>query len=281
MVLVTPVFAGIPELRRAAGDGAARAARRARAPAAAGSRRSRRRSPRRARVPSETTCAGNERPSAESSGRQIAPRDGRDDRRRDDDADRRRRDLAPPSSRPIRRRSTTSSAHVPAMLQIAVASGIPQTPSHSRARSRGRAFRNRLPSAIHVGTQFDCRLKNARFSISIAPLKTSPALNAASAAATTGVWFGRELAALEEQAHDRLREHRAHDGGRHEQERDLPQADARPCRGSRRMPCRARRRRSATASGRARSRSRPRTSPAAACRRGTPSGSRSARGSDR
>jgi len=48
-------------------------------------------------------------------------------------------------------------------------------------------LRKRFPSAIAVGAQFDCMLKNARVSISIAPLKTRPALNAANAPATTGV----------------------------------------------------------------------------------------------
>ena len=47
-----------------------------------------------------------------------------------------------------------------------------------------------MPSAIAVGTQFDWSEKKARFSISIAPLKTRPALKAASADATTGVWLG-------------------------------------------------------------------------------------------
>ena len=73
-----------------------------------------------------------------------------------------------------------------------------------------------------VGIQFDWRLKKARFSISIAPLKTRPALNAASAAATTGVWLAGEGAALVEQADDRLGEHGADDRRRDEQERDLP-----------------------------------------------------------
>jgi hypothetical protein len=47
-----------------------------------------------------------------------------------------------------------------------------------------------LPSATHVGVHGDLRLKKARFSISIVPLKVSPSANAASAAATTGVWAG-------------------------------------------------------------------------------------------
>jgi putative peptidoglycan lipid II flippase len=45
-------------------------------------------------------------------------------------------------------------------------------------------------SATVVGTQFACRLKNARLRSSIRPLKTSPALKAASASATTGVCEG-------------------------------------------------------------------------------------------
>ena len=59
-----------------------------------------------------------------------------------------------------------------------------------------------------------------------APLKTRPALNAASAPATTGVCARLPRAALEEDADDRLGEQRADDGGRDEQERDLPQAAA-------------------------------------------------------
>ena len=53
------------------------------------------------------------------------------------------------------------------------------------------------------------------------PLKTSPALNAASAPATTGVWAGVPVAALVEQPDDRLGEHGADDRGRREQQRDL------------------------------------------------------------
>ena len=49
--------------------------------------------------------------------------------------------------------------------------------------------------------------------------------NAASAAATTGVWSRRELAALVEQPHDRLGEHGGGDARRHEQEGDLAHAD--------------------------------------------------------
>ena len=45
----------------------------------------------------------------------------------------------------------------------------------------------RFPSATAVGIQFSCRLKNARFSISIAPLNVRPSENAASAPATTVV----------------------------------------------------------------------------------------------
>ena len=41
-----------------------------------------------------------------------------------------------------------------------------------------------------VGIQLDCRLKNVRISISIAPLKTRPMEKAASAPATTVVWCG-------------------------------------------------------------------------------------------
>ncbi len=53
-----------------------------------------------------------------------------------------------------------------------------------------------------VGTRGAWRLKNARFSISIIPLKARPSENAASAPATTGVWSGVELAALVEEPDD-------------------------------------------------------------------------------
>ena len=49
-------------------------------------------------------------------------------------------------------------------------------------------FTPRFPSATSVGIQGAWRLKNARFSISIVPLKVRPSANAASEAATTGVW---------------------------------------------------------------------------------------------
>ena len=48
----------------------------------------------------------------------------------------------------------------------------------------------RLPSAIAVGVHGVWRLKKARFSISIAPLKVSPSENAASAPAVTAVASG-------------------------------------------------------------------------------------------
>jgi hypothetical protein len=44
-----------------------------------------------------------------------------------------------------------------------------------------------LPTAIAVGVHGVCRLKNARFSISITPLNVSPSENAASALAVTFV----------------------------------------------------------------------------------------------
>ena len=64
------------------------------------------------------------------------------------------------------------------MLTSDVASGMPQMPSGEKATSRS-ALMKRLPSAIAVGTQLSCRLKNARFSISIVPLNVSPSERAA------------------------------------------------------------------------------------------------------
>ena len=87
------------------------------------------------------------------------------------------------------------------------------------------ALSPRFPRATIVGTQADCRLKKERFSISIVPLKVSPSEKAARAPATTGVCVGRELAALVEQTHDRLREHRRDRARRKEQEADLAQAE--------------------------------------------------------
>src|SRR5581483_4637845 len=78
--------------------------------------------------PSETTCAPNERPSAESSGFQTIQHTTATAA----EASTTRATvsvIAPPSIRPRRRRSSTSSAHVPATLHTAVASGIPQTPN--------------------------------------------------------------------------------------------------------------------------------------------------------
>ena len=66
---------------------------------------------------------------------------------------------------------------------------MPQIPSGENAMSRI-PLTNRFPSATQVGIQFDWRLKNARLSISIAPLKLRPSENAASAAPTIGVWSG-------------------------------------------------------------------------------------------
>jgi hypothetical protein len=91
-----------------------------------------------------------------------------------------------PSSRPILRRKTTTSAIVPARFTSEVASGIPHTPRRKNAMLRT-TWKPRLPSAIQVGIHGDWRLKNARFSISIVPLKVRPMENAARASATTSV----------------------------------------------------------------------------------------------
>ena len=74
------------------------------------------------------------------------------------------------------------------MFASDVASGIPQAPDAVEGEVEQRRSGRGCRRAIAVGTQFDCRLKKARLSISIQPLKTSPSENAASAPATTGVW---------------------------------------------------------------------------------------------
>ena len=55
-------------------------------------------------------------------------------------------------------------------------------------------------------------------------MKTSPTENAASAPATTGVWSARELAALVDEARDRLGQHRGDEPGGDQQEADLAYA---------------------------------------------------------
>ena len=114
--------------------------------------------------------------------------------------------------------------------------------------------------------------------MSIIPLKTRPARERGERAGDDGRLRRLERAALVDEPRDRLREHGADDARRDRAGTRSGAGRARPCRGSppgRRAP------RAARATGRARSRSRRRTSPAAACRAGTPCRSRSARGSGR
>ena len=68
-------------------------------------------------------------------------------------------------------------------------------------------LKTRLPSAIAVGVHGVCRLKKARFSISIAPLKVSPSEKAASAPAVDCGLVRAPGPALVDDAGDRGREH--------------------------------------------------------------------------
>ena len=154
--------------------------------------------------------------------------------------------------------------------------GYPRCRDGRRPR-RGAAFRPRLPSATTVGIQFDWRLKNARFSISIAPLKTRPERERGERAGDDDRLVRRERPALVEEADDRLGEHRGDDARR---DRAGSAIWRRPVESVLRKPSMSPRAASrARATGRAPSRPRPRTCPAGACRRGTPCRSRSARGS--
>ena len=123
-------------------------------------------------MPTEATCArarGRAPRRARTRRRTRRPRP-RATRRR---CARRCRGCAAPSIRPIRRRKTTRSATVPATFTSDVASGIPQIPTRKSTAFRT-TWSARFPSAIAVGTHGDWRLKNARFSISIVPLKVRP-----------------------------------------------------------------------------------------------------------
>ena len=187
----------------------------------------------RERSPSDTTCAANERPSGRRAGarRRRRPRRPRPRRSRSAmtaDAIRAAVEPAEPPAQQDEQRRRAGDVARPRSR-----AGSPRCRSGRRRRRAARSG-TRFPSATTVGIQFDCRLKNARFSISIAPLKTSPALNAASAAGDDRR-LRRDASAprWKRMPDDRLGEHRADDRRRDQQERDLAQAVRRPCRGSR------------------------------------------------
>ena len=98
--------------------------------------------------------------------------------------------------------------------------GSPRRRSGRKPRRAPRS-RPRLPSAIAVGTQGDCRLKNARLSISIVPLNVRPRVNAANAPATTCGLVRGEGAALVDEPNDRDRENGGDRARREKQEADL------------------------------------------------------------
>ena len=74
------------------------------------------------------------------------------------------------------------------MLTSEVASGIPQCRTVEGRVEHG--VEAEVAERDRGRDHGDCRLKKARFSISIAPLNGRPSAKAASAPATTGVWSG-------------------------------------------------------------------------------------------
>ena len=71
---------------------------------------------------------------------------------------------------------------------IAVARGMPPIPIGSYSSASSPAFTTRLPSAMNVGVQGRCRLKNVRIRIRLIPANGSESAKKNRASETRSVW---------------------------------------------------------------------------------------------
>ena len=230
-------------------------------------------------APSDDDLAANERPSASSSGRQTPNDDRRDERPTRRRSGQRDEAISAPSSRPSRRRSSTSSAAVPAMLHDG---GRERDPPGAEAVEGDVEHRvqGEVPERDDRRDPVRLQAEERAVQHQHRAVEDEPGAERGERARDDGRLVGGATAPRwKRDADDRLGEHGADDGapGRAGTRSAAGRVDDR-ARGSR--PCR-RGRRAARATGRAPSRPRPRTSPAGACRRGTPSRSPSARASGR
>ena len=126
--------------------------------------------------------------------------------------------------RPSLRRSTTSSAAVPAMFTNDVASGIPQMPSGENATSSSRVEEE---VAERDGRRHPVVLQAEERAVQHQhrPVERQPEAERGEARGDRGRLGRGERAALVDQAGDRLGQHCGDDARRHEQERDLPEPE--------------------------------------------------------
>ena len=168
---------------------------------------------------------------------------------------------------PTRRRRKKTSRPTPTMFTSDVASGMPQTPTRVEGDVEN-GVEDERADGDHRRQPVRLQAVEAARHHQHPAVEDEPERERREAAGDDRDVALGERAALVDEAHDRLGEDGRDDRGRDEEEADLAQAGADRWRGSRRG-------RSAPRDGRGpgtgRSRPRPRTSPAGACRAGTPS----------